>query len=96
MIKTLRDLIFKRRLAYRATFDVTRPANEYVLADLQKFCRAKGTPAVVSPVSGMVDPIATGVAIGRFEVWQRITQHLNLPDDVLFKLVELQVEQGTE
>lgn len=86
--------ILRKRQAYRAVF---KPgvATDIVLADLRKFCRASSTPAVASPVSRTIDPIATGIAIGRLEVWHRIAQNLNLSDADLYKYVEMQ-ENGTE
>lgn len=43
---------------------------------------------MVSQVSGNVDPIATGIAIGRQEVWMRIVTHLDLDDSQLLKFKE--------
>ena len=80
----LRDAIQRRRNAYRAVF--TGPAAEIVVEDLKKFCRATSGPAVVAP-GGMVDPIATGIAIGRQEVWHRIAQHIHVSDADLYKIV---------
>ena len=92
MLNPLRKLIFRRRLAYRAVFqpdNVMHQAAKEVLADLRRFCRATTTPAVVSQ-SGSIDPIATGIAIGRLEVWHRIAQNLHVSDADLYKLVEPQ------
>jgi len=85
-MKKFFQLVLKRRSAYRALFQ--GPASELVLADLQKFCRATTTPAVVSPVSRQVDPIATGIAIGRLEVWNRIRQNIAMTDSDLYRLME--------
>lgn len=90
-LQRLRRLIFRRRGAYRALFQpggLSSPAAHIVLSDLRTFCRAASTPAVVSQVNGTIDPIATGIAIGRLEVWQRITQNLHLSDADLYKLVD--------
>lgn len=95
MIDRLRKFIFSRRLAYRAVFKLDQPATNIVLSDLRKFCRATTTPAQMSQVSAMVDPIATGIAIGRLEVWHRIAQHLHVSDADLYKLVEQQ-QNGTD
>lgn len=91
------DLIIGKRQAYRAVFgtDNLTPAQSAVLADLRKFCRATSTPAVVSPATQQMDPMATGVLIGRLEVWHRITQNLHLSDADLYKLVEKPID-GTE
>lgn len=91
MIKSIRDFIFKRRLAYRQTFmpgGISAPAQQLVLDDLRKFCRANTTPAVYSPIRGAIDPVATGIAIGRLEVWHRIAHHLHMSDADLYKIVE--------
>lgn len=95
-------LILRRRQAYRAVFLVDdknlHGAAETVLTDLRTFCKATTTPAVVSPGSGAIDPIATGIVIGRLEVWHRITQNLRLSDEDLYKLAEKAAvnNQGTE
>lgn len=91
MTAKLRDAILRRRNAYRAIF-VPGPASEIVLDDLRKFCRANTSPAMVSQQSGIIDPIATGIAIGRLEVWQRIAQHIHVSDADLYKIVN--VNQG--
>lgn len=90
------DIILRRRQAYRAVFgvgDSISSQQNAVLADLREFCRATKTPAVVSPGTQTIDPIATGIAIGRLEVWHRITQHCHLSDADLYKLVAEQPEQ---
>ena len=90
MFERMRQLVLKRRMAYRAVFapgGERTVAAQDVLADLRKFCRATTTPAVISN-SGSIDPIATGVAIGRLEVWHRITQHLHISDADLYRMVE--------
>lgn len=88
----IRDTILRRRQAYRAVFmpggNMDSAAVKTVLSDLRRFCRGTSTPAMVSPQSGMIDPIATGIAIGRQEVFHRICQHLHLTDADLYKLVE--------
>lgn len=52
---------------------------EEVLADLAKFCRANQS-------TFHADPRVHAVAEGRREVWLRITQHLNLTDDQLWRM----------
>ena len=86
MIQKLIQLVLKRRQAYRAAFEC--PAGQIVLADLRKFCRGTSTPAVVSRVTQQIDPIATGIAIGRQEVWFRIAQNLHLSDADIYRMVE--------
>lgn len=95
MFEKIRKAVMRRRGAYRELFRLGQPATDIVLADLRHFCRATATPAMVSPVSGVVDPIATGIAIGRLEVWHRITQNIHLSDQDLYRLVE-QPQDGTE
>lgn len=86
VMKRIIDIVLGRRQAYRATFD--GPAGQIVLADLRKFCRGTSTPAVVSPITQQIDPIATGIAIGRQEVWHRIAQNLHLSDSDIYKMME--------
>jgi hypothetical protein len=61
-----------RRLsaAYRRVF--AAPDAATVLADLGDFCRARSAPFVAG------DAMATGVLIGRQEVFHRIARYLNL------------------
>lgn len=98
MFQKIRERIFKVRGAYRALFLLKdsgqpNPAAEIVLADLRRFCRASAAPAIFSQQSGMIDPIATGVAIGRQEVWHRIAQNLHLSDRDLIKMMEADAER---
>ena len=82
-----RDLIqriLRRRSFYRATFE--QQAGRAVLADLRRFCRAGESPLVVS--NGQSDAMATGVAIGRLEVFNRIAHHIHLSDAQLLQLKE--------
>ena len=89
------NLLLKRRQAYRALF-APGPATDAVLADLNKFCRGNSAPVVVSPISRTVDPIATGIAIGRQEVWHRIHQHLNMSDADLYRIINQPTENDHE
>ena len=70
-----------RRLssAYRRVFGA--PEAETVLADLSDFCRARRAPFVAG------DAMATGVLIGRQEVFHRIARYLNLSEDEVWELV---------
>jgi hypothetical protein len=56
--------------AYRRVF--AAPDAAMVLADLGDFCRARTAPFVAG------DAMATGVLIGRQEVFYRIARYLNL------------------
>lgn len=79
--------VLRRRNAYRAVFRPGELATDMVLSDLRSFCRATTTPVAMSS-AGTVDPIATGIAIGRLEVWHRIAQNIHLSDADLYRLVE--------
>lgn len=76
-----KTIFFKRREAYKRTFDITNPNSALVLADLRKFCRATGSKY-------MGDVNKTHVMLGRNEVWERIQTYLNIPDSDISKLVE--------
>ena len=99
-ISWMRRIIHTRQ-AYRAVFmpddKNIGPSAEIVLSDLRGFCRATSTPAVASS-DGKIDPVATGILIGRLEVWHRITSNLHLSDAALYKMVEKQqqLQDGTE
>lgn len=77
--------LLRRRSFYRAAFE--NQAGRAVLADLRRFCRAGESPLVVSP-NGLTDAMATGVAIGRLEVFNRIAHHIHLSDAQLLQLKE--------
>lgn len=76
-----RTVFFKRREAYKKTFDITNPNAALVLSDLRKFCRGTGSKY-------MGDVHKTHVMLGRNEVWERIQTYLNIPDSDISKLVE--------
>ncbi len=76
----LNPLTLIRRRAYRAAFD--NPEGRKVLADLRRFCRASVPTADVNNVH------TTYLLEGRREVWCRITAHLNLTEEDVFKLIE--------
>lgn len=50
-----------------------------VLGDLAKFCRAAES-------TGHANPYVAARLDGRREVWLRISQHLNLPVDELYRI----------
>lgn len=60
----------------------------YVMEDLAKFCRANVSTTIVSPVSRVVDPIASAQAEGRREVYLRLKWHLNIDDADFMKIEE--------
>lgn len=65
-----------------------------VIQDLARFCRVHQSTVVVSPVSRTVDTHATMLAEGRREVFNRITQYLNLSEDQIMQLQERANEQA--
>lgn len=67
-----------RRTAYVRTFRT--PVAAPVLADLARFCRAATS-------TGHPDPYMAARLDGRREAWLRISQHINLSDDELWKLL---------
>lgn len=78
--------ILRRRSNYRAAFG--NDPGTAVLADLKRFCGYAVSPLVVSPLSRQTDAMATGVRIGRQEVFQRIVTMLHADDSQLLKLKE--------
>lgn len=77
-----RDFLNSRRLAYIRVFDKANPDNPDVKAlmdDLAKFCRAH--ESTFHP-----DARTHALLEGRKEVFLRIQQHLNLPEDELWAL----------
>lgn len=82
------------RESFRAAFRDGNPAPAHaraVLDDLRDFCRAE-TSCIVIGKDGRVDTHATAVAEGRREVYLRIMQTLNLPDETLHKMKEQEHE----
>lgn len=77
IVQQLRNFLARRRTAYVKTF--LNPYGDEVLRDLAKFCRAHTT--TFHP-----DPRAHALAEGRREVWIRISQHLQLSEDELWRL----------
>jgi hypothetical protein len=59
-----------------------RPRREIVLADLRDFCFGNST-------TFHADPYVAARRQGRREAWLRISQHLNLDEERVQKLVEL-------
>ena len=69
--------LMNRRFAYIAVF--RNPHGDNVLRDLARFCRAFSS-------TGNPDPYVAARLDGRREVWLRISEHLNLSPDELWKL----------
>jgi len=71
----------RRRAAYHATFLVNgkpHPNAAAVLADLKKVARIERGGIVISPVTRMVDPLATAYLAGQRDVYLRILKFLSL------------------
>lgn len=72
----------KTQNAYRRLFVLSdgEPLGDVatVLKDLGRFCKITEAAVVTSPVTGTVDPIATGVLLGRQEVYARIEAMLHM------------------
>lgn len=77
LIDRAKQYLASRRTAYVRTFNT--PHGAEVMVDLAKFCRANES-------CFHSDPRAHAVAEGRREVWLRITKHLNLTDEELWKI----------
>jgi len=77
--ETLQFLATRKR-CYQLTFQTEQPANQKVLEDLARFCRANETCVVPG------DRDRSLLLEGRREVWLRIQQHLQLSPEFLFAL----------
>lgn len=84
-VSAMRRIAILRSRAYRAVFlpggTMTRDA-EVVLADLRDHCFANS-------YTFHRDPYEAARRQGRREAWLRISQHLNLDEERIQKLVEL-------
>jgi len=70
-----------KRAAYHATFLVNgqpHPNAARVLADLKRVARIERGGIVISPVTRMVDPLATAYLAGQRDVYLRILKFLSL------------------
>lgn len=85
--------IINRRQAYRRVFEPANRDARVVLEDLRRFCGADRPITRVSPVSRVVDPHATLVQAGRFEVYQRIQAYLAANDEDLLRLQDHQPQE---
>lgn len=78
-----------RRLSYKDCFltpggELT-DAGRAVIKDLARFCGPYRSSIQTSPITRTVDPIATGVAEGRREVFNRIMAILKVTEDQILK-----------
>jgi hypothetical protein len=97
MMNKMLRIIQRRRGAYKVLFGIDNKgelsiAGKIVMADLAKFCRANQTVAQIA-ANGNIDPIATGIAEGRRQVFLRIAQFVHLSDADLVRLMD---DNGTE
>lgn len=74
------EYLFTRKRAYQLTFQTNQPANVEVMVDLAKFCRANESCVIPG------DHDRSLLLAGRYEVWLRLTQHLNLNPEQLADL----------
>lgn len=84
-LNTLRRMAMLRARSYRRVFmpeGAIDRDREIVLADLRDFCFAYST-------TFHADPNVAARRQGRREAWLRISQHLNLDEERVQKLVEL-------
>jgi hypothetical protein len=84
-LNALRRMALLRARSYRRVFmpeGVIDRDREIVLADLREHCFAIRT-------TFHADPYEHGRRTGRREAWLRISQHLNLDEERVQKLVEL-------
>jgi hypothetical protein len=84
-LNALRKMAIVRARSYRAVFmpeGVIDRDREIVLADLRDFCCANQS-------TFHADPHVAARRQGRREAWLRISQHLNLDEERVQKLVEL-------
>lgn len=67
-----------------------------VLQELAKFCYANRPTPKISPKSGMIDPVAMGVAEGRREVFLLITNYLTIDDHAFNRLLTQYQQENDE
>ena len=84
IILTASQWLFRRRLAFRTVFDISKPEVKTVLAELAKICPS-------NPASGAGSPIDTHqlcINIGRRQVLNHILAIVNLPDEKLNEIIQ--------
>lgn len=79
IIETTKRFLTRRATAYRFVFGTQDRNARVVLEDLARFCRAVKSTA-------HADPYVAARLDGRREVWLRISEHLNLTTDDLYRL----------
>jgi hypothetical protein len=79
LLQKLRQLLMRRRHQYQLTF--RSPPGQEVLRDLAIFCRAGKS-------TFHEDPRLHALAEGRREVWLRISSHIDMTPDQLWKFYD--------
>lgn len=64
------------------------PSGKLIIGDLKNLSKADQSPTMVSPISGMVDPIASAHRAGLQEMYNYILQRLYLSDKTIINLEE--------
>ncbi|SOD41328.1 Bbp19 family protein [Nitrosovibrio sp. Nv4] len=77
-LERLKDFLKGRAGSYRRVFNKESVDVDAVLTDLAKFCRANASTA-------HPDPHMAARLDGRREVWLRISEHLNLSTEDLYR-----------
>lgn len=80
LVESTKRFLVRRAQAYHACFPKDGMMTQVVMADLAKFCRA--TSSTFHP-----DPQVAARLDGRREVFLRISQHLNLTTEELYRLL---------
>lgn len=87
MVSKLWQRIHARRLAYLRTFmgqdGKPHPEGAKVLADLKRYCGISRGGIVTSPVTRMVDPLATAYRAGQRDTYLRIVHYLGLEKSLI-------------
>lgn len=79
MLLKIREFLRSRKFAYQQVFNPESQFTKQVLKDLAKFCRAHDS--TFNP-----DSRAHAVLEGRREVFLRISHHLQLDDEAIWRL----------
>lgn len=98
MIERIWSTIRKRDLIRQGMLDNKdgfQPWAHALMMDLGKFCYMNKPGSKVSKITGRIDPIASGIAEGRREVFLRILHLLNFTDENAIKMIE-QLNQREE
>lgn len=80
--------LVQRKQAYQRHFPIENGAMvgdaKTVIEDLMRFAKINEPPLRIASGTGASDPMATGVAIGRQEVVNRILAHICMPIPMRF------------